>query len=166
MTRPRPASVSGDVERVADYPRPPAVAPCGRRVRLELAGEVLADSTRALRVLETHHPPTVYLPPDDVRGDLLVPSGVRPTWCEFKGAARYLDGVVGERRARAVGWTYPDPTRGFEALRDHVAFYPGRVDAAWMGDERVEAQEGDFYGGWITRDLVGPYKGPPGTLTW
>jgi uncharacterized protein (DUF427 family) len=154
------------VERVTDYPRPPAVDPCLRRVRLELGGVVVADSERALRVLETHHPPTIYVPPEDVRGDLLVPSGARPTVCEFKGAARYLDAVVGERRVRAVGWSYPDPVARYEALRDHVAFYPGRVDAAWLGDERVDAQAGDFYGGWITADLEGPFKGPPGTLSW
>jgi uncharacterized protein (DUF427 family) len=154
------------MERVADYPRPPAVAPCARRVRLELGGEVLAESDRALRVLETFHPPTIYLPPGDVRGDLLVASAVRPTWCEFKGRARYLDAVAGERRVPAVGWTYPDPVPAYETLRDHVAFYPGRVDAAWLGEERVDAQEGDFYGGWITADLAGPFKGPPGTLTW
>jgi uncharacterized protein (DUF427 family) len=133
---------------------------------LELAGEVLADSIRALRVLETSHPPTVYVPPEDVRDDLLAGGGVRSTWCEFKGIARYLDAVVAGRRVRTVGWTYRDPSPGYEALRDHVAFYPGRVDAAWMGDELVQAQRSDFYGGWITADLVGPFKGPPGTLGW
>jgi uncharacterized protein (DUF427 family) len=120
---------------------------------LELAGEALADSTRALRVLETSHPPTVYVPPDDVRGDLMDASDAQSTWCElFKGAA--------------VAWTYRDPTPAHEALRDHVAFYPGRVDVAWMGDERVQAQASDFYGGWITADLVGPFKAPPETLGW
>jgi len=151
---------------VWDYPRPPAVVPCERRVWLELGGEVLADSTRALRVLETSHPPTVYVPPADVRGDLLASSDARASWCEFKGAARYLDAIVGGRRGRAVGWSYSDPSPGYEALRDHVAFYPGRVDGAWLDDERIHAQESDFYGGWITTDLVGPFKGPPGTLGW
>ena len=154
------------MERVTDYPRPPALVPCTRRVRLELGGEVLAESDRALRVLETYHPPTIYVPPEDMRGDLLVPSGARATVCEWKGAARYLDAVMGERRVRSVGWTYPDPVPAYAALRDHVAFYPGRVDAAWLGDERVVAQAGDFYGGWITADLEGPFKGPPGTLSW
>jgi uncharacterized protein (DUF427 family) len=154
------------VERVWDYPRPPAVDPCRRRVRVELGGTVLADSTGALRVLETSHPPTLYVPASDVRGDSLTPSAARSTWCEFRGAARYLDATVGDRVVRAVAWTYPDPSPGYEALRDHVAFYPGRVDAAWLGDERVVAQESDFYGGWITADLVGPFKGPAGTLGW
>ena len=153
------------MERVWDYPRPPALVPCERRVRLELGGEVLADSERALRILETSHPPTIYVPPADVRMDLLV-AVRRTSWCEFKGVAHYVDAVVGDRRVREIGWTYPDPTPGYEALRDHIAFYPGRADAAWLGDERVTAQEGDFYGGWITSDLVGPFKGPPGTLGW
>ena len=86
--------------------------------------------------------------------------------CEFKGVARYLDAVAGARRVRAVGWTYPAPVARYEALRDHVAFYPGRVDAAWIGDERVQAQPGDFYGGWITSRLAGPFKGAPGTRCW
>jgi uncharacterized protein (DUF427 family) len=154
------------VESVWDYPRPPVVVPCRHRVRVELGGELLADSTRALRVLETSHPPTIYVPPADVRLDLLEPGDARPTWCEFKGVARALDARAGGRRVRAVGWSYADPAPGYEALRDHVAFYPGRVDAAWMGDERVEAQEGDFYGGWITSEVAGPFKGAPGTLGW
>lgn len=154
------------MERVWDYPRPPAVAPCPRRVRVELAGVVLADSTAALRVLETSHPPGIYVPPGDVRLDLLEPSDAPTTWCELKGVARYLDARVGDRRVRAVAWTYPDPARAYAALRDHVSFYPGRVDAAWLGDELVQAQDSPFYGGWITRDLVGPFKGPAGTLHW
>jgi uncharacterized protein (DUF427 family) len=127
---------------------------------------VIAESDAALRVLETSHPPTIYIPPADVRRALLVPSDVRPTVCEYKGVARYLDAVIGGERFVAVGWTYLRPSAGYEALKDHVAFYPGRVDAAWLGDERVDAQAGDFYGGWITSDLVGPFKGPPGTLGW
>ena len=154
------------MERVWDYPRPPAVEPCARRVRIELGGRVLADSAAALRVLETSHPPTIYVPPGDVNRTLLVASDARSTWCEFKGSARYFDATVGDRTARSVAWTFADPTPGYEALRDHLAFFPGRVDAAWLGDERVEAQPSDFYGGWITSDLVGPFKGPPGTLGW
>jgi uncharacterized protein (DUF427 family) len=154
------------MEKVWDYPRPPAVSACERRVRVEMGGEVLAESTSALRVLETSHPPTVYVPADDVRVDLLAPSQARPTWCEFKGVARYLDTIVAGTPFAAVGWTYPDPSAGYEALRDHIAFYPGRVDAAWMGEELVSAQASDFYGGWITADLVGPFKGPPDTLGW
>jgi uncharacterized protein (DUF427 family) len=155
-----------DMERVWDYPRPPALVSCTRRVRVELAGELLADSIRALRVLETSHPPTIYIPPADLRGELLADSGARSTWCEFKGAARYLDAIVHGRRFESVGWSYPEPSSGYEALRDHVAFYPGRVDGAWLDDERVQSQRSDFYGGWITSELIGPFKGPSGTLGW
>jgi uncharacterized protein (DUF427 family) len=154
------------MEHVWDYPRPPAVVPCTRRVRVDLGGEVLAESDRALRVLETSHPPTIYVPPQDVRADLLAVGAGHATWCEFKGAATSLDALVGGRRVTNVAWTYPQPTAGYAELRDHVAFFPGRVDAAWLGDERVRAQAGDFYGGWITTDLVGPFKGPPGTRGW
>jgi len=154
------------MERVWDYPRPPAVATCDRRVRVEVGGVVVADSTRALRVLETSHPPTVYVPPADVRMDLVSDSDAGPTWCEFKGAAHYVDATIDGRRVRAVGWGYRDPSPCYERLRDHLAFYPGRVDAAWLDDERVEGQPSDFYGGWITSDLIGPFKGPPGTLGW
>ena len=153
-------------ERVWDYPRPPAVVRSERPVRIEFAGRVLASSRDALRVLETSHPPTIYIPPQDIDFSLLADSSARGTWCEFKGAARYLDAVSDGRRVAEVGWSYPDPTPGYAELRDHVAFYPGRVDAAWLGEERVHAQDGDFYGGWITADLVGPFKGAPGTLGW
>ena len=154
------------MENVWDYPRPPAVEPCRRRVRVELGGAVLADSVRALRVLETSHPPAIYVPPADVRTDLLAPSAARTSWCEFKGHAGYFDAVVGDRRVEAVAWSYADPSPGYRELRDHLAFYPGRVDAAWLDDERVQAQEGDFYGGWVTTDLTGPFKGGPGTRGW
>jgi uncharacterized protein (DUF427 family) len=154
------------MERVWDYPRPPAVVACERRVRVELAGTLLADSTDALRVLETSHPPTIYVPPADVPAELLALSDRPMSWCEFKGAADYLDATIGSRSYPAIAWSYPQPSPGYEALSDHIAFYPGRVDAAWLDDERVQAQDGDFYGGWITADLVGPFKGPPGTLGW
>ena len=154
------------MENVWDYPRPPAVEGCPRHVRVELSDQTLADSERALRVLETSHPPTIYVPPEDVRTEMLVFSETRSTWCEFKGVARYLDVLTGDRRLVAVAWTYPHPTSSYEALRDHVAFYPARVDAAWLDDERNVGQEGDFYGGWISSDLVGPFKGAPGTAGW
>jgi uncharacterized protein (DUF427 family) len=153
------------MERVWDYPRPPAVVPCERRVRVALGGELVADSTCALRVLETSHPPAIYIPPQDVTPGWLAPSRARTTWCEFKGRAHYLV-AVDRPDAPPVAWTYPDPSPGYEALRDHVAFYPGRVDGAWLGEEPVSAQQGGFYGGWITADLEGPFKGPPGTRGW
>jgi uncharacterized protein (DUF427 family) len=154
------------MENVWEYPRPPAVQPSERTVRIELAGRRLASSERALRVLETSHPPTIYVPRDDIDLSLLSDSSAATTFCEFKGLARYLDAIIDGRRFKEVGWFYPAPTRGYESLRDHVAFYPGRVDSAWLGDELVASQAGSFYGGWITSDLVGPFKGAPGTLGW
>ena len=149
------------MERVWDYPRPPALVPCDRRVRIEVDGRVVADSDRALRVLETSHPPTVYLPPDAFEPGLLR-AATRRSFCEWKGVATYVD--VGDRRE--AGWSYPDPVAAYAALKGFVAVYPSRMDACYLGDERVQAQEGDFYGGWITADVRGPFKGAPGTLGW
>jgi uncharacterized protein (DUF427 family) len=154
------------VEDVWRYPRPPALVPCERRVRIVLGGRTIADSRAALRVLETSHPPTIYVPPADWAPGVLRPARHRQTWCEWKGRASYVDLVAGDVVAKAAGWTYPEPVEAYAALRDHVAVYPGRMDACFLDDERVQSQEGDFYGGWITSDLVGPFKGPAGTLAW
>jgi uncharacterized protein (DUF427 family) len=150
---------------VWDYPRPPRIEPVARRVRVVFAGETVAESRRALRLCETASPPTVYLPPEDVRTDLLRESP-RHTFCEWKGAARYYTLRVGDRESRDAAWSYPEPHAPFEALRGWIAFYPGRVDACWMDDERVRPQPGAFYGGWITRGIKGPFKGEPGTEGW
>jgi len=152
-------------ESVWDYPRPPSLVRCERRVRIELGGTTIADSTRALRVLETSHPPTVYVAREDVAAGVLRPAGGR-SLCEWKGAATYWDAASGDRREQRAAWSYPDPVPRYAALRDHLCFYPSRMDACWLDDERVAAQAGDFYGGWITADLVGPFKGGPGTLGW
>ena len=152
-------------ESVWDYPRPPAVQPCGRRVRIELGGVTVVDSTTALRVLETSHPPTIYVPPADIAPGCLAPAAGR-SFCEWKGSASYLDVVAGDRRVARAAWTYRDPVPAYAALRDHVAFYPSRMDACWLDDELVQAQAGDFYGGWITAALRGPFKGAPGTRGW
>jgi uncharacterized protein (DUF427 family) len=153
------------MESVWKYPRPPRLEASQKLVRVEFAGEVIADTTRALRVLETSHPPVYYIPPEDVRGEFLRPSR-RHTYCEFKGEASYYDLVVGGREVSDAAWYYPDPRSRYEAIRDHVAFYPGRVDAAFVDDELVTAQPGDFYGGWITAEIEGPFKGGPGTTGW
>jgi|SRR6478735_7532014 uncharacterized protein (DUF427 family) len=150
------------IEDVWQYPRPPALVACERRVRIELGGVTIADSTAALRVLETSHPPTIYVPQSDFAPGVLRESARRSTVCEWKGRATYLD-VLDEA---AAGWTYREPVAAFAALRDHVAVYPGRMDACWLGDERVQSQDGDFYGGWITADLKGPFKGAAGTWGW
>ena len=152
-------------ESVWDYPRPPRVEASGRRVRVVFAGRAVADSTRALRVLETSHPPVYYVPFEDIADGALVPARKR-TWCEFKGEASYFDVVAGGRVAADAAWHYPHPASGYEALTGHVAFYPGRMDACFVDDEQVRPQKGDFYGGWITAEIDGPFKGGPGTRGW
>ena len=152
-------------ESVWDYPRPPAVEPCARRVRVELGGVTIADSSAALRVLETSHPPAIYVPPADIV-PRCISVAVGRSFCEWKGTATYLDVVAGELRVRRAAWTYRAPVAAYAGLRDHVAFYPGRMDACWLDDELVQCQPGDFYGGWITADLRGPFKGGAGTSGW
>ena len=154
-----PASANAR-ESVWDYPRPPRVEPSSEHVVLRLGGRVLADSRRALRVLETSHPPTYYIPVADIDMSRLS-RGAGTSWCEFKGAAAYWD-ADGDP---AIGWSYPEPARGFELLRDHIAFYPARVEATVDG-EPVLPQPGGFYGGWITSRVSGPFKGAPGTSGW
>ena len=153
-------------ESVWDYPRPPRVEPSSHRIRVELHDEVVADTTRAWRVLETSHPPVYYVPIDDVTPGTLIPAGESTTYCEWKGIASYYDVVAGDRRVGRAAWTYHDPRPGFEQIRNAVAFYPGRMDACFVDDELVRAQPGGFYGGWITSDIVGPFKGEPGTSAW
>jgi uncharacterized protein (DUF427 family) len=154
-------------ESVWDYPRPPRLEPSSRLVRVVLGGGVIAETRRAHRVLETSHPPVFYIPRTDVRPEALVPSGGRGSFCEFKGTASYVDviGADGTRVARA-GWSYAEPTAGYEAIAGALAFYPSLMDDCTVDDERVQAQDGDFYGGWITSEISGPFKGAPGTLGW
>jgi uncharacterized protein (DUF427 family) len=152
-------------ESVWDYPRPPRTEDVNERVEVHFGGEKIADTTRAKRVLETSHPPVYYIPPEDIRVEYLRPAG-GGSWCEWKGRASYYDVVVGDRTAERAAWYYTDPTPPFRELADYVAFYPSRMDACYVGGERVRAQEGDFYGGWITSKVVGPFKGGPGTWGW
>ncbi|CAB4922028.1 unannotated protein [freshwater metagenome] len=152
-------------ENVWDYPRPPRLEPVGRRVRIVLGGVTIVDTDDALRVLETSHPPTVYVPPGAF-ADGVLQDADGSSYCEWKGVARYHDLAAGGTTAARAGWSYPRPTKGFLDLRDHVSVYPSRMEACYLDEERVQAQEGDFYGGWITDDLVGPFKGGPGTRGW
>lgn len=152
-------------ESVWDYPRPPRVEPSTEHVVVTHAGVVLADTTASLRVLETSHPPTYYLPTSSFADGVLRP-GDGTSFCEWKGRATYYDMVVGDEVLSAVAWTYPSPSRGFEALLDHIALYPGRVERCTVDGEIVEPQPGSFYGGWITSRVVGPFKGAPGSQGW
>jgi uncharacterized protein (DUF427 family) len=153
-------------ESVWDYPRPPRLEPCSRRIRVVHHGLVIADTSRSLRMLETSHPPTYYLPPEDVRLDLLEPAA-RASVCEWKGQAAYWNLKLPDAAAiQHVAWSYANPRAKYAALRDHLAFYASRVDACFVDDEQVTAQPGDFYGGWITSDVTGPFKGIPGSYGW
>ncbi len=159
-------AVGKQKESVWDYPRPPRVESVVDRVRVQFAGEWIADSLQALRVLETSHPPTYYLPPTDIQMEYLQQVQGYRTFCEWKGQASYYDLALGERRSTRAAWFYANPSHGYQALKDHVAFYPNRVDACFVGDEQVQAQEGSFYGGWITSNIEGPFKGGAGTTGW
>ncbi|QHC66587.1 DUF427 domain-containing protein [Rathayibacter sp. VKM Ac-2759] len=152
-------------ESVWDYPRPPRVEPSAEHVVVRLGGVVVAESRGSFRVLETSHPPVYYLPRGDFAEGVLSPAPGRSI-CEFKGAASYLSVRGGGAVAEAAGWTYPEPMPGFEVLRDTIALYPGRMDSCTVDGEVVEPQPGDFYGGWITSRVVGPFKGAPGTMFW
>jgi uncharacterized protein (DUF427 family) len=163
--RPVPDPVRHGQESVWDYPRPPRVEPVDARVTIDLGGERIVDTRDVVRVLETSHPPVYYLPiAAFVEGALTRATG--SSFCEFKGAARYLSVHGGGRTAARAAWNYPSPSPGFELLRDRVAVYAGPMDACTVDGERVTPQPGSFYGGWITANLAGPFKGSPGSMGW
>ena len=152
-------------ESVWDYPRPPRVEETAKHLRVVFNGVTIAETRRAKRVLETSHPPVYYVPPGDVRMEHLVPAS-GSSWCEWKGRASYYEVCVDGRVADRAAWTYQEPSEGFEVIRDHIAFYPSAMEACYVDGERVRSQPGGFYGGWITDDIVGPFKGGPGTQRW
>ncbi len=163
--RPVPEQPGPGQESVWDYPRPPAVEASDELVEVWVGGEQVASSTRTLRVLETSHPPTYYLPVADLADGVLRP--VRGgSLCEWKGEASYFDLVAGGRTAARAAWTYAEPLPGFEALLDHVAVMPALVDRCLVAGERVVPQAGGFYGGWVTSRVVGPFKGGLGSWGW
>ena len=152
-------------ESVWDYPRPPRLEQTDKHIHVYFAGELIADTRRAWRVLETSHPPVYYIPQEDIRTDLLIPTqGV--SWCEWKGRAIYFDILVGDKTAGKAAWSYPKPTPSFAAITNHIAFYAGPMDRCLVNGEVVTPQPGGFYGGWITGDIAGPFKGAPGTTGW
>jgi uncharacterized protein (DUF427 family) len=161
----RPETPGAGKESVWDYPRPPRVEASDEVVEVRLGGEVVARTRRALRVLETSHPPTYYLPLDAFAEGTLRPAA-GSSFCEWKGDASYYDVVTPTRTAPRAGWTYLHPSPGFTLLADHVAVMPGEMDACTVDGEVVVPQEGGFYGGWITSRVVGPFKGGAGTRGW
>ncbi len=152
-------------ECVWDYPRPPVLEATRRLLVVEFDRRVIAQTREGLRVLETSHPPTYYFPPQSVEQSVLIPSPLE-TLCEFKGRARYWSLCSGERMSPHAAWYYPRPVERFAAIKDYIAFYPSRVDACYVDGERAVAQQGDYYGGWITGDVSGPLKGGPGSGDW
>jgi len=158
--------VAREKECVWDYPRPPRAEPTSRHLRVEFEGAVIAETRRGFRVIETSHPPVYYFPRADVALERLAESP-GSSFCEWKGTASYFD-LVDSTGAliELAAWTYADPTPAFRGLRDCIGFYPDPMDGCYVDGERVIAQEGGFYGGWITSDLEGPFKGTPGSSTW
>ncbi|MGB5474406.1 MAG: DUF427 domain-containing protein, partial [Gammaproteobacteria bacterium] len=151
-------------ESVWDYPRPPVIVADTRLVQVRLHDVLIAETRAARRILETASPPTFYLPPDSVQRNCLR-LGTQGSYCEWKGRANYFDVCAGEDCVEQAAWTYPEPSAQFAAIRNYLAFYPGRLEC-YVDGERVRAQAGGFYGGWITDDIVGPFKGEPGTSGW
>lgn len=164
-SRPEPFEPGPGQESVWDYPRPPRLEREPRRLRVVFEGQVLADTTNGFRVLETSHPPVYYFPADDVDGSLVLPAS-GGSFCEWKGLASYHTAVVRSKQAVRCAWSYPTPTEAFREIAGHYAFYAGPMEACFVGDERAEPQPGGFYGGWVTSDVVGPFKGIPGSAGW
>ena len=152
-------------ENVQTYPRPPTLEPVAARLSVRFGGAEIAATTRGFRVLETHHAPTYYFPPEDVAEGTLHPAPGR-TICEWKGAAAYFDVVGGDDVAPRAAWSFPDPSPGFRPMAGYVAFYAGPMEACFVGDTRVLPQPGSFYGGWVTPNLDGIVKGARGTEHW
>lgn len=155
------SSSSRPIESVWDYPRPPRLEPTARRLEVYFGDICIAATQRGLRVLETGHPPVYYFPPEDVRREFLVPSPQRSVY-EWKGVAVYYHVRVGDAWVENAAWAYPDPTPAFRALANYLAFYPQKMTRCWVDGEVVRPQPGHFYGGWITAEIRGPFKGEPG----
>jgi uncharacterized protein (DUF427 family) len=166
MERPVPLPVGPGQESVWDYPRPPSCVPAGVLIEIMHEGVLIASTTRAWKVCETSHPPTYYLPADDLAPGVLQPSGHRPSFCEWKGVATYWNVHIHGEVIAEVAWSYANPTAPYAPIRDHLAFYPDRFESITVNGEDVIPQPGGFYGGWITSNVVGPFKGIPGSRWW
>lgn len=152
-------------ESVWDYPRPPRLEASNKKLEIICGGEKIAETQKGYRVLETSHPPVYYFPPEDIQMQYLNPTA-RSSFCEWKGNAKYYSIKIGEKEIANCAWYYPDPTPSFEPIKNYIAFYPSLMDECYVDGELVTSQAGDFYGGWITKDIVGPFKGEPGTWGW
>ena len=162
---PQPLATKLNQESVWDYPRPPKLEPTDKHIQIVLNGIVIADTRSAFRFLETSHPPTYYLPPQDIKMEYLTRDN-GSSLCEWKGQATYYTLTVGDKRAVRAAWTYHNPMHEFRPIKDYLAFYADPMDACYVNGELVVPQPGCFYGGWITSDVVGPFKGEPGSWYW
>jgi uncharacterized protein (DUF427 family) len=160
----KPEKIQG-TESVWDYPRPPQVEDTSREIEVQFNGETNAKTIRAKRVLEMSHPPVYYIPPEDIHEEFLVDSD-RSTVCEFKGKACYYHVRVGKRTIENAAWYYPEPNGKYSYIKNHVAFYPQLMDRCIVDGEVVKSQPGSFYGGWITSDIAGPFKGGSKSMLW
>ena len=153
------------VESVWDFPRPPKLEPIDLRLVVSAFGRIIADTTAGYRILETSHPPTYYIPPADVDSERLIESD-HTSYCEFKGNAVYQSISVGDDVVANAAWRYPEPTPHYSAIAGFLSFYASEKVQCQVGDEPVIPQPGSFYGGWITKNLKGPFKGVPGSRFW
>jgi uncharacterized protein (DUF427 family) len=165
MNRPRKIEPAPGQESVWDYPRPPRLEPTNKEIKIVFNGITIARSNNTKRVLETSHPPVYYIPQEDILMQYLT-LVLGSSFCEWKGEAIYYSVVVNGKRAEKCVWSYPKPSRSFQLIKDHLAFYAAPMDACYVAQELVIPQPGGFYGGWITSDIVGPFKGDPGTWGW
>ncbi len=152
-------------ESVWDYPRPPRLEKVNSRLQIIINGQTIADTIAGYRVLETSHPPVYYLPPTDIAMQY-VQITERSSFCEWKGNALYYHVLIGDRRIENAAWAYPTPTKNFQPIANYLAFYAQLMDECYVNDELVTPQPGGFYGGWITKNIVGPFKGSPGSWGW
>jgi uncharacterized protein (DUF427 family) len=163
--RPTPIPPEPGQESVWDYPRPPRLEPVNKKITIACNGVTICETHQAQRVLETSHPPSYYLPPADIQMQYLQISP-QSSFCEWKGRAIYYTLTVGDKQLVNVAWAYPEPTANFAAIKDYLAFYAYPMDACYVGEDLVTPQPGNFYGGWITPDIVGPFKGEPNSWGW
>jgi len=148
-------------EFVRDYPLPPAIENCSKHIRVICGGTVIADTTNAKQVLEKGNPPVYYIPPDDVKTEYLSPAENK-TMCEWKGEASYCHLNIGTKQVRYACWYYPEPVVKFKELKNYFAFYPQKMDECYVDNELAVPQPGKYYGGWITKNITGPFKGEEG----
>jgi uncharacterized protein (DUF427 family) len=161
----QPIEPSQGQESVWDYPRPPRLEATNKRLQIIFREIAIVDSQRGYRVLETSHPPVYYIPPEDIQMQYLEETQGQ-SFCEWKGLAQYYNLAIGDFRVPKAAWYYPNPTPAFQAIANYVAFYADPMDDCYVNGEKVRPQPGGFYGGWITNDIVGPFKGELGTWGW